>query len=91
MAGNSWWMSDAMKSGIRKTVKANSKATSLVCVGIVKPGGTKAWMKTLGLKRAETSCWIAKMANPKLKVSYKYVISKPADKVQRGFTLTFNK
>ena len=91
MAGNSWWMSDAMKSGIRKAVKANSKATSLVCVGIVKPGGTKAWMKTLGLKRAETSCWIAKMANPKLKVTYKYVISKPADKVQRGFTLTFNK
>ncbi|MFM2433335.1 MAG: hypothetical protein RI974_75 [Actinomycetota bacterium] len=91
MAGNSWWMSDAMKSGIRKTVKANSKATSLVCVGIVKPGGTNAWMKTLGLKRAEAGCWIAKMANPKLKVSYKYVISKPTDKVQRGFTLTFNK
>jgi Lectin C-type domain/The GLUG motif len=91
MAGNSWWMSDAMKSGIRKTVKANSKATNLVCVGIVKPGGTKAWMKTLGLKRAEAGCWIAKMANPKLKVSYKYVISKPTDKVQRGFTLTFNK
>ncbi len=91
MAGNSWWMSDAMKAGIRKTVKANSKATSLVCVGIVKPGGTNAWMKTLGLKRAEAGCWIAKMANPKLKVSYKYVISKPTDKVQRGFTLTFNK
>lgn len=91
MAGNSWWMSDAMKSGIRKAVKANSKATSLVCVGIVKPGGTKAWMKTLGLKRAEAGCWIAKMANPKLKVTYSYVISKPADKVQRGFTLTFNK
>lgn len=91
MAGNSWWMSDAMKAGIRKTVKANSKATSLVCVGIVKPGGTNAWMKTLGLKRAEAGCWIAKLANPKLKVSYKYVISKPTDKVQRGFTLTFNK
>ena len=74
-----------------QTVKANSKATSLVCVGIVKPGGTNAWMKTLGLKRAEAGCWIAKMANPKLKVSYKYVISKPTDKVQRGFTLTFNK
>ncbi len=91
MAGNSWWMTDAMKSGVRKAVQTNSKATSLVCTGIVKAGGTKAWMKTLGLKRAEAGCWIAKLQNPKLKVSYKYVISKPTDKVQRGFTLTFNK
>ena len=91
MSGNSWWMTDAMKSSVRKAVKANSKATSLVCTGIVKPGGTKAWLKTLGLKRAETGCWIAKLQNPKLKVSYKYVVSKPGDKVQRGFKLTFTK
>ena len=91
MTGNSWWMTDSMKAGVRAAVKANSKATNLVCVGIVKPGGTKAWMKTLGLKRAEAGCWIAKLANPKLNVTYSYVISKPADKVQRGFTLTFNK
>jgi Lectin C-type domain/The GLUG motif len=91
MAGNSWWMTDSMKSGVRKAVKANSSMSTLVCTGVVKAGGTKAWMKTLGLKRAEAGCWIAKMANPKLKVSYKYVISKPTDKVQRGFTLTFNK
>ena len=91
MAGNSWWMTDAMKSSVRKAVKANSKATAVVCTGIVKPGGTKAWLKTLGLKRAEAGCWIAKLQNPKLKVSYKYVVSKPGDKVQRGFTLTFNK
>jgi hypothetical protein len=91
MAGNSWWMTDAMKSSVRKAVKANSKAPAVVCTGIVKPGGTKAWLKTLGLKRAEAGCWIAKLQNPKLKVSYKYVVSKPGDKVQRGFTLTFNK
>ena len=91
MSGNSWWMTDAMKSSVRKAVKANSKATSLVCTGIVKPGGTKAWLKTLGLKRAETGCWIAKLQNPKLKVSYQYVVSKPGDKVQRGFKLTFTK
>jgi hypothetical protein len=91
MVGNSWWMTDAMKSGVRKAVKANSKSKSLVCTGIVNPVGTKAWIKTVGLKRAEAACWIAKLQNPKLKVSYKYVTSKPTDKVQRGFTLTFNK
>jgi hypothetical protein len=91
MQGNSWWMTDAMKSGVRKAAKANNKATTLVCVGIVKAGGTKAWMKTLGLRRAEAGCWIAKLQNPKLKVTYKYVIAKPKDKIQRGFTLTFTK
>jgi hypothetical protein len=91
MLGNSWWMTNAMKSDVRKAVKANSSAKSLVCTGIVKPVGTKAWIKTVGLKRAEAACWIAKLQNPKLKVSYKYVTSKPTDKVQRGFTLTFNK
>jgi len=91
MVGNSWWMTDAMKSGVRKAVKANSSAKSLVCTGVVKAVGTKAWIKTVGLKRAEAACWIAKLQNPKLKVSYKYVTSKPGDKVQRGFTLTFKK
>ena len=91
MAGNSWWMTWDMKNGVRKAVKANAKYTTLVCTGIVKAGGTKSWLKTLGLKRAEAGCWIAKLQNPKLKVSYKYVVAKPGARVQRGFTLTFGK
>ena len=91
MAGNSWWMTWAMKNGVRKAVKANAKYTTLVCTGIVKAGGTKSWLKTLGLKRAEAGCWIAKLQNPKLKVSYKYVVAKPGARIQRGFTLTFSK
>lgn len=91
MAGNSWWMTWDMKNGVRKAVKANAKYTTLVCTGIVKAGGTKSWLKTLGLKRAEAGCWIAKLQNPKLKVSYKYVVAKPGARIQRGFTLTFSK
>jgi len=91
MLGNAWWMTEAMRSGVRKAVKASSKATTLVCTGIVMPGGSKSWLKTLGLRRAQAGCSIAKAQNPKLKVSYKFVVSKPKDKVQRGFSLTFSK
>lgn len=91
MAGNSWWMTWGMKNGVRKAVKAHPTYTTLVCTGIVKAGGSKTWLKTLGLKRAQAGCWIAKLQNPKLKVSYKYVVAKPNARVQRGFTLTFSK
>ena len=89
LKGDSWWITAAMKSAVRSASKANIKAQTLVCVGIVKAGGSKSWMKTLGLKRAAVGCALAKLANPKLKVSYKAVIAKPNAKIQRGFTLTF--
>jgi hypothetical protein len=89
LKGDSWKISNSMKAAVLAASKANPKAKTLVCVGIVKAGGTKSWMKALGLKRAAVGCSLAKLANPKLKVSYKAVIAKPNAKIQRGFTLTF--
>ena len=91
MTGNSWWMTNEMKLGVRKAVKANAGKNTLVCTGIVKAYGSKAWMKTVGLKRAEAGCWYATLQNTKLKVTYKYVIAAPNAKVQRGFSLNFSK
>lgn len=90
-AGNSWWIPAGFVSGIKSSVKANPKSTSVTCVGIVAPGGNKTWQKTLGLKRAELACSIAKSFNSKLKTTLTWKVAAKSDKIQRGASLRFNK
>ena len=90
-AGNSWWIPVGFVSAIKAGVKAHSKATAVTCVGIVAPGGNKAWQKTLGLKRAALACSTAKSFNGKLKTKLSWKVAAATDKVLRGATLTFNK
>ena len=90
-AGNSWWIPVGFVSAIKAGVKAHGKATSVTCVGIVAPGGNKAWQKTLGLKRAALACSTAKSFNSKLKTKLSWKVAAATDKVLRGATLKFNK
>ena len=90
-AGNSWWVPLGFVAKVKAAVKAHSKATSLTCTGIVAPGGTKTWQKTLGLKRATLTCAIAKSFNSKLKTKLAWKVSATSDSVKRGAALKFNK
>ncbi len=90
-AGNSWWVPLGFVAKVKAAVKAHSKATLLTCTGIVAPGGTKAWQKTLGLKRATLTCAIAKSFNSKLKTKLAWKVSASSDSVKRGAALKFNK
>ena len=89
--GNAWWMPAGFMPSIKAAVKAHSKATALTCTGIVAPGGNKAWLKTLGLKRATLACAVAKSFNGKLKVKLAWRVAAAGDAVKRGAGLKFNK
>ena len=90
-AGNAWWIPTGFVASIKATVKSHSKATTVICTGIVAPGGDKAWLKKLGLKRAELACAFVKANNKKLKVTLAWKVAKKGEKVQRGAALKFNK
>ena len=90
-AGNAWWIPTGFVASIKAAVKSHGKATTVICTGIVAPGGDKAWLKKLGLKRAELACAFVKANNKKLKVTLAWKVAKKGDKVQRGAALKFNK
>ena len=90
-AGNAWWMPAALPKGVAKFTKANKKAKAITCVGIVAPGGSKTWLKTLGLKRAALACGLVKSALPTVKVTLTYAVAKKTDTVQRGVKLVLTK
>jgi hypothetical protein len=90
-AGNAWWMPAALPKGVTKFTKANKTAKAITCVGIVAPGGSQAWLKTLGLKRAALACGLVKSALPKVKVTLTWAVAKKADTVQRGVKIVITK
>lgn len=90
-AGNSWWVPKGFAAAIKKAGKAHAKATTVTCTGIVAPGGTATWQKTLGLKRAVLGCAFVISNNPKLKVKLAWKVAKKSDAVLRGVELKFNK
>jgi len=84
-------ISSSLAKAVTAAVKAHSKATTLLCTALVKPTGTKAAQKALGLKRANAICALAKKSNSKLKVTVAYAVSASSAKIKDGVTLKFNK
>ena len=89
--GDSWWAPAKFPSGVLKFAKSHKTAKAITCVGIVAPGGSPAWQKTLGLKRAQLACSYLKVALPKVKFKLTWQVAKKSDAVLRGVKLIVTK